>query len=177
MIITHTMKSFNIALTYQPEFRKYNRIGLHNFKMDFPKEYKLSGDWEVGLSEISFTNCVNNIEDGLNLYLISHGSKQDQLNYYKMDELVNHGNYSIDQLIDRINEISERFMKFYEKSFDDDQYIAPKIRKIGKNLVIRGGFSINKREMFYLIPAREICKVLGFDFKDIYVSTRVIFEN
>ena len=91
--------------------------------------------------------------------------------------MIEPGNYSVDQLINRINEISERFMKFYRESYPNDRYAYSRIKKRGKNLVISAGFSVYQREMFFIIPSKPICKILGFDFKDIYVETYVIFQN
>ena len=80
-----------------------NSIG--NFITKLPKRCNFSDEWEVALTEISYTKSWYNILEDQNVRLVDL-----DLNVIEIDEQIPAGNYeTVEELLEKINDILERF--------------------------------------------------------------------
>ena len=192
------MNSFAITLNCHP--KKCLNKGVNKFYMLLPEKISLVGDYEVGLSEIKFTNNVFNVEYPEYITILSHNGFQ------LLDNPIQPGLYNMDELFRMTNEIVEDYfkevtkqipikkdvlvkyqtlvtpggVKYTSKQYKDiPEYFfnqIPHFIKKNNKWFMEIGIS-SKRDFFVILPSRNLCKLIGFDYNEIVLDTFVKLEN
>src|SRR6266581_8327662 len=100
------MENFYITLPYKK--LKENSINkLEYYVTELPHNFDLKGNWNVGLSEISYTKSWNNIPRNQKIELIYYnGTNEDNIGISYFDSSIfKAGDYDNDSLVKEINSI------------------------------------------------------------------------
>jgi hypothetical protein len=151
-------ESINIVLASNVKtYAEQNTIA--NFKTKLSSSLNFSGDWECGLTSISYTNSWYNLVTAQKITLSIFDEGYEKV--VDKDQYVDSGRYdTIDELLTVINEIVQELLKdlTYDKRADI------KVEEYTRLVVIKQAYNGNK--ILFLNFPEELCYVLGFDKKD-----------
>ena len=180
----------------------HNR-GLQKFHAVLDRPIELSGNWEVALSEVSFTKSVLNIKERQSVDTILPATEKFGEDYriLKSKKFVEPGDYTVDELVWRINEILysvwekdfrtevedaiiDSFYKFTTpkgKHYEDGAQIAylievPRLIIEQNRVVMQCGKAkeYNDNQLFFIYPSIKLCEILGYDREELMIDYKDI---
>jgi hypothetical protein len=173
------MESFYITLPC-----KFNKEALAWYNTDLSQSLNLSGSWDVGVSEVSFTKSWYNIESSGRVELLyfdptaTYGIQKSSIE----NSLVPKNIYTKESLIDTINEaIKLHFNEnFLNKNKDILIESMPSInfnKKTNTFALCKGKTKFHSHGYIYLLPPSNVCELIGFDYQEILVDVQELFEK
>ena len=134
---------------------------IANFTTKLPAHISLDGRWEVGLVEMSYTKSWYNLPQKHFIelwYLEKNNNKQFKI--VKMSGELEKGNYeTIDQLIVAINKLAVDMDR--SKGVPEQ---TPELTVDTKTRVVTIKNGLYKSHRVFLLPDKELCQILGFDY-------------
>ena len=159
--------------------------GLQKFYAVLDRPIGLNGYWEVGLAEISFSKSFYNIKEDQSVDLVfpqTDSSTNEIMRIYKSNMKLEAGEYSIVQIVDKMNEIIRKQFEnnnHYRDGSDDvkiDRNKLPEVILQNGNIVFKSGQvrQHKNNQLFFIYPSEYLCENLGFDRNEIWIDYSVI---
>jgi hypothetical protein len=171
------MESFYVTL---PLNEKQTHEAFYN--TEFDQNINLTGSWEVGLSEISFTKSWPNIltTQNIALYYFDPSKENGVGKHITNDAIITTGYYTKETLITQLN-------KAVLKHFDTNLLKENRNIEVSKppfimfnntlnNFKLVPGIT-NKSGFLYIVPTPQICEIIGYNYQEIIVNIEELFKK
>jgi hypothetical protein len=152
------------------------------FQTELDQNINLTGSWEVGLSEISFTKTWMNILTSQHIYLFYFDNNlAKSIGKHIIDDaIIPPGTYTKESLVFEIN-------KVVAKHFDENLLRRNRDIEICKFPYIKFDNNANKFKLvpgttkkhgyLFILPEAQLCETIGYDFQEIIVNCEELYEK